>query len=633
MLSAPGRNQWIVPALVCSVILAGAVGGGVWWSRRVRPASALEQGQAAYDQGNWPAAERKAREQLRQHGEDTRARRLLARSLHRQGREQAAGEIYARLAPSTMEADDYLLVGQALIHSHNVDRAIEVLQKAVHLDANHFQAWLALEHLYLLLDRLSDAERQAELLLAQSGREALGELFRGQICIQRSDPAGAATALERALVRADQWSFMADPDFVRKQLARCLLRTGRPALARAQLRQLTARDRDPETCWLLSRCDLQEAIPTDMATLAQARSYRESNPIEPEPAPFVGGARCAQCHERIVRDQHQSRHALTLVRREQLAGIPSPQRPIPDPNNASVLHAFRKHRDLVEVQTLVDGQVYQTLVDYAFGSGYRGLTLVGHDPEGQSIEYRLSFYPDRVGWDVTTGQGMVPGSEPVGYRGRLLSIDALRRCISCHTTNPHATLAGTGAEPSDSAIGCERCHGPGGDHLKVVSLKEAALSHDTDLAIARPSLASGPANVKLCAECHSPTKAGSRLMPGSPDSIRFQGVTLTWSRCYQESQERLDCVTCHNPHRDAETSTAWYESRCLRCHSSVAPTVKRAGSSTIAIESGDRTSCPVQPARGCIKCHMPKLESTVLHTPFTDHFIRVHLAPQANGGP
>jgi tetratricopeptide (TPR) repeat protein len=631
MLFVPSRNRWIVPALVCSVILAGAVGGGVWWSRSERRASALEQGQAAYNQGDWPAAERTAREQLRRQGKDTKARRLLARALHRQGREQAAAEIYARLAPSTMEAEDYLLLGQALLHSQNVDSAIEVLKKAVQLDANHFQAWLALEHLFLVLDRLSDAEKHAELLLAQSGREALGELLRGQICIQRSDPAGAATALERALARTDQWSFMADPDFTRKQLARCLLQTGRSAGAREQLRQLTAGDRDPETCWLLSRCDLQEAIPTDIAILAQARSYRESNPLEPEPAPSVGEARCAGCHERIFRDQQQSRHAHTLARRNQLAGIPSPERPVPDPNNATVSHTFRKHGDGVEVRTLVDGHVYETVVDYAFGSGGRGLTLVGHDHEGHNIEYRLSYYPG--GWDVTTGQRMVPASEPVRYRGKLLSVDALRRCMNCHSTNPHAILAGTGALPSDSAIGCERCHGPGGHHLKVVSSKEAALSDDTDLAIARPSLASGPANVKLCAGCHSPTTAGSRLMPGSPDSVRFQGVTLTWSRCYLESGERLDCVTCHNPHRDAETSTAWYESRCLHCHSSVAATVKGAGNTKIAMESGDRTSCPVQPASGCIKCHMPKIESTTLHTPFTDHFIRVHPPPQANGRP
>jgi hypothetical protein len=45
------------------------------------------------------------------------------------------------------------------------------------------------------------------------------------------------------------------------------------------------------------------------------------------------------------------------------------------------------------VDTRVDGQVYQTIVDYAFGSGDRGLTMVGHDPEGRSLEYRLSYYP------------------------------------------------------------------------------------------------------------------------------------------------------------------------------------------------------------------------------------------------
>ena len=51
-----------------------------------------------------------------------------------------------------------------------------------------------------------------------------------------------------------------------------------------------------------------------------------------------------------------------------------------------------------------------------------------------------------------------------------------------------------------------------------------------------------------------------------PDSIRFQATTLTWSRCYAQSRGELDCVTCHDPHRDAETSASFYEVKCLDCH-------------------------------------------------------------------
>jgi hypothetical protein len=233
-----------------------------------------------------------------------------------------------------------------------------------------------------------------------------------------------------------------------------------------------------------------------------------------------------------------------------------------------------------------------------------------------------------VGWDVTTGQPPRPDQQLALYQGRSLSIDNLRHCMNCHNTNPHAILTATGPESSDRAIGCERCHGPGGNHLKVTSSKNVATNHDSDLAIARPSLASGPAIVELCADCHSQKKLGVGLTPGSTKSIRFQGTTLTWSRCYKESDSKLDCVTCHNPHRNAETSAQWYVSRCLQCHSSASATVKRAGSLASGIEASGRTSCPVQPAFGCIGCHMPKLETRMAHTVFTDHFIRVHPATE-----
>jgi tetratricopeptide (TPR) repeat protein len=618
------RNRWLAPALVCALILAGASSLAVWRSTRYRQPGLIEQGQAAYDHQDWPAAARKAREQLRQDRNDPIALRLLGRALYRQGLHQAAAGIFERLTPETMTAEDYLLVGQSFIRSQKVDLAIEEWRKGLQLDANHFESRMALEQTLFRLDRLAEAEREAELLLARPGREALAALLRGQIRAQLSDPAGAAKALHLAMRSPDQWQSMVEPDFFRKQLARCLLQTGQPASARDQLDRLNGQNRDPETCWLLSRCDLQEGVSTNDVVSFQARSYRKSHPMEPEPAPFVGEAQCAACHPGTFREQNKSRHARTFSRKEQFPTISIPQRPITDPANAQVSHAFHQRGDGLEVDTRVDGQVYQTIVDYAFGSGDRGLTMVGHDPEGRSLEYRLSYYPRRVGWDVTTGQPLQPGRQSALYQGHSVSSDDVRHCMFCHNTNPHAILTSTGPESLDRAIGCERCHGPGGNHLKVASSKKLDSNHDADLAIARPSLASGPAIVGLCAECHSQMKLGITPTQGSPNSIRFQGATLTWSRCYTESDNKLDCVTCHNPHRDAETTAQWYVSRCLQCHPAGGATVNRTGSLAGKTEASGQRSCPVQPASGCIECHMPTRESSTAHTVFTDHFIRVH---------
>ena len=51
-------------------------------------------------------------------------------------------------------------------------------------------------------------------------------------------------------------------------------------------------------------------------------------------------------------------------------------------------------------------KVFRAVVDYAFGSPDRYVSLVGHDPAGQSFVLRLSHYqdgPDHAGWVRTTG--------------------------------------------------------------------------------------------------------------------------------------------------------------------------------------------------------------------------------------
>jgi hypothetical protein len=112
--------------------------------------------------------------------------------------------------------------------------------------------------------------------------------------------------------------------------------------------------------------------------------------------------------------------------------------------------------------------------------------------------------------------------------------------------------------------------------------------------------------------------------------VRFQAATLSWSRCFKESDDRLDCVTCHNPHQDVETKAAHYEARCLLCHAGAGAETPRAGDSSqrrlpAGLKAGaELKPCPMSPQRGCIGCHMPTVRDVIPHSAFTDHFIRVH---------
>jgi hypothetical protein len=297
-----------------------------------------------------------------------------------------------------------------------------------------------------------------------------------------------------------------------------------------------------------------------------------------------------------------------------------PKAPLADPAQTGVVHTYHKSGEHVEVETRIADRIVRTVVDYAFGSGDRGLTLVGHNDKNHLFESRLSYYSSPAGWDVTSGQSVRP-YQPAAYQGSLLNLDVVRRCILCHQTNPMAVLTTTGPEAADPAIGCERCHGPGGHHLLAV----AGSAPPTDMAIARPSVARGEPIVQLCGQCHDPRKVGTEPTPSLQTAIRFQASSLAWSRCYIESGKKLDCVTCHNPHRDAETNPLHYDARCLDCHAAPAPRVRPAEGhdGPGRNEFSARTTCPVQPVSGCVSCHMPKGETPIPHSRFTDHFIRV----------
>jgi hypothetical protein len=222
-----------------------------------------------------------------------------------------------------------------------------------------------------------------------------------------------------------------------------------------------------------------------------------------------------------------------------------------------------------------------------------------------------------------------PAHEDEYLGKKLFERDGVRRCLYCHTTNFRAVLDQVGPEAADHAIGCERCHGPGGHHVVAV---DAGFS---DLAIAHPDEASAPEINKLCGQCHSIHRP-EILTAARTDPIwyRFQAQSLTWSRCFTASDGKLSCVTCHDPHRGAETSVARIEAKCLTCHGaepvSAGPVVSSAASPPTKTSPGQpaarepKTPCPVNPAQGCLECHMPRAWQQGTHSFKTDHFIRVH---------
>ena len=320
----------------------------------------------------------------------------------------------------------------------------------------------------------------------------------------------------------------------------------------------------------------------------------------------------------------RTRHARTFHHGPGLLELPVPDHPLADPDDPKVKHTFSRNEGRIHVETRTSHNVYQVVVEYAFGTRDRYVTMVGRDDERTFRALRLSSYHagGSVLWDRTSGD--VPesgGNEDV--RGQRIQVrDGIVRCVYCHVTEfsqfreQRASLAA-----ADAGIGCERCHGPGGNHLAAISAGFA------DAAIVNAGTASAASIVAQCADCHIVgLPADIRRAPDDPAFVRSSGLTLTFSRCYTESDGGMSCLTCHDPHRDDEGTAAFYEAKCLACHSQQPRPeneIHPPDGVPAAPPSSRPSVCRVNPAKNCLDCHMPKVAVDSLHTSLTDHYIRV----------
>jgi hypothetical protein len=377
-----------------------------------------------------------------------------------------------------------------------------------------------------------------------------------------------------------------------------------------------------EAHWLLSRAFLQEGrIEDASAALKQAGTERVGGPLAPEPSPFVGAARCAECHSGISRTYQRTRHARTFHRGPAFRNLPLPDGPLAAPDDPKVSLSFLRDGPRLQVETRTDKEVFRSVVEYAFGTPERYLTMIARGEDGTYRGVRLSYYHTATcsGWCRTAGDVGTSSDPNEIARGRPIDVrDGVVRCLHCHVTrprefrNPPPDVAGS--EATDSAIGCERCHGPGGNHLAAV----ASQFPDPAIAIVRAAPAQAALTNLQCSECHT-VDIHSAIVnaPDDPHFVRSPGMTLTFSRCFTEGGGNLSCLTCHDPHGEAERSSSYYESKCLACHS--------AGNSGADNGLSVRgRACKVNLAGHCVHCHMPKVPVPELHASLTDHFIRVH---------
>ena len=373
-------------ALIGAALVAvTACGIGLWSARSRAIIDPAARAASAYGEGNWTDAVKLARQTLAARKDDPAALRLLARASARLGRDDTAMAIYQRrLDEKSLEAEDRLLRG--LLHQRHGQPVAAARDWKQVLEGSEVspQTLEELGRFYMIANQYENAMLVAGRLGKVPGWEARGSMMLGTIRVDLNNLSGAALSFRRALeIDPTEVARAHEPIKLRKAIARTFLRTANPGEAERLLQPIFESGLDEEASWLLSRVYLQQGDKTRaLAALKEAGSYRAANPLEVEPGPYTGEARCEKCHTTIFRESLASRHTKTYYRGGQLGEIPLPGQPLRDPDDPEVTHAIQKRDGVLHEQTKVGNEVFDAVIEYAFGTHDRYLTTVSRDMTG-----------------------------------------------------------------------------------------------------------------------------------------------------------------------------------------------------------------------------------------------------------
>jgi hypothetical protein len=316
---------------------------------------------------------------------------------------------------------------------------------------------------------------------------------------------------------------------------------------------------------------------------------------------YVGDDACRSCHAAQVDTFHQTAHYLTSA----------------EPNEHTILGKFTAGDNILKTSNpnlafhmeAKEGGFFQTANSrserFAFvvGSGEKGQTYLFWDRD-QLFQLPVSYWTN-VGWVNSPGyrDGVADFERPI-----------IPRCLECHATwfeslpPPSNRYHTTGYV---LGIQCEKCHGPGREHVKREQAKAAPAA---DTAILNPAYFTRERQMDLCAWCHAghgqailpafsylPNSPLDKFInfpkpdPNAPLDVHGNQVELLkQSRCFLSSS--MTCLTCHNVHV-SQHNLAEFSQRCLTCHKADSPIFSKANH-------------PV--TNNCIDCHMPRQETNLI---------------------
>jgi hypothetical protein len=371
--------------------------------------------------------------------------------------------------------------------------------------------------------------------------------------------------------------------------------------------------------------------PESTASAARADSSRAQE-ADAGRTNYVGDVACVSCHKKQGLSYLHTSHYLTSQPANKESVLGSFQEgsnvlAIVDPTTTAepVLYFKMEAKDGGYYETAVTGwgkqvQTRTEPIDIVTGSGVRGATYL-YWQGNRLYELPVSYWTDGRQWINSPGyeNGSVDFLRPVNPG-----------CLECHATyiRPLSQDPATNRYDRNSlvtGISCERCHGPGAEH--VTRQKAGSVSASTGQAILNPAKFSRDRQVDLCALCHNGIQREAiapafSYMPGKPLSDYFrllkadsaehpdvhgnQVGLLQRSRCYLSSPN-MTCSTCHDVHAKEQPAAA-YSAKCLTCHQWQSCGVSKTMGHSIA--------------NNCIDCHMPVEPTSVIVSETADKVVR-----------